>query len=310
MDGVMQLQYKKFPFTPILGWSSSRYELFDKCKRQYFYQYYSKHVSDVPSYKMQMLKSFTSVPLEIGNVAHDVIEAFLKRLQKSDSDIDEERFHEYAKQLTHEYFSHKTFIEIYYSQIDTIDMENVNDKISKCLSNFISSPIFNWLFMKAINNRENWMIEPGGYGETRLNGLKAYCKMDFLFPVDGFVYILDWKTGKRDEYKHKNQLIGYAAATNNNFNIPWNVIFPKIVYLYPEFCELEITLKENDLKDFFKKVEDQTNEMQAFCTDKEKNIPVSIDKFPKTPSTMLCKYCNYQELCFPDIMDSKDQTEL
>ena len=224
----MNLKYDKFPFTPILGWSSSRYELFDKCKRQYYYNYYANHVKDIPVYKIKKLKELTSVPLEIGNVIHDVMEAFLKRLQKSDSDIDEKRFFEYAKQKANDYFSHKTFIELYYNQIEKIDEDSVNAKIDGCLNNFISSPTYNWLFMKAINNRENWMIEPGGYGETRLDGLKAYCKMDFLFPVDEHIYILDWKTGKKDEYKHRNQLVGYAAAASSNFNISWKVIFPKI----------------------------------------------------------------------------------
>ena len=124
----MELKYNTFPFTAILGWSSSRYELFDKCKRQYFYQYYQKHVSDVPLYKMKKLKSFTSVPLEIGNVIHDVIEALLRRLQKSDSNIDESRFFEYAKQQTDEYFTHKTFIETYYKQVDAIDREMADKK--------------------------------------------------------------------------------------------------------------------------------------------------------------------------------------
>lgn len=307
----MQLKYDSFPFTSILGWSNSRYEIFDKCKRQYYYTYYPKYVKHIPLYKMKMLKSLTSVPLEIGNIIHDVMEAFLIRLQKSDSDIDEDRFYNYAKQKTNEYFSHKTFIEIYYSQIEHIDIETVNNKVNGCLNNFINSPIYNWLFMKAIYNRENWMIEPSGYGETRLNELKAYCKMDFLFPVDSHIYILDWKTGKKDEYKHTNQLIGYAAAASSNFSIPWNTIFPKIVYLYPEFDELEIALKESDLENFFQKVKQQTDEMYSFCTDKENNIPLSIDEFPKTPSTNICKFCNFQELCFPEIKHGKtDNPEL
>ncbi len=299
----MQLEYETFPFTPILGWSSSRYEVFDKCKRQYFYTYYTKYVSSLPLYKMKMLKSLTSVPLEIGNVVHDVMEAFLERLQKSDSDIDEAKFFKYAKQKANEYFSQKTFLEIYYKQLEQIDMDFANKKIAGCLHNFLNSPTYSWIFMKAINNRQNWMIEPGDYGETRLNGLKAYCKMDFLFPVDEHIYILDWKTGKKDTYKHTRQLIGYAAAASNNFNIQWNIIFPKIVYLYPEFSELEIELKKNDLEDFFKRVEEQTNEMYSYCTDKDNNLPLPIEKFPKTPSKMICRYCNYQELCFPEIME-------
>ena len=43
--------------------------------------------------------------------------------------------------------------------------------------------------------------------------------------------VLDWKTGSKDEAKHKCQLMGYAAAAIE-FNINWNRIFPKIVYLY------------------------------------------------------------------------------
>lgn len=296
----MHLVYESYPFTPILGWSISRYELFDTCKRQYFYSYYANFVKDVPIYKIKQLKALTSVPLEIGNVIHDVMEAFLRRLQKSDKDIDEKRFYDYAKQKTDEYFSQKTFSELYYHQFEQIDYDTVHSKISRCLTNFINGPIYNWLFMKAINNKENWMIEPEGYGETRLNGLKAYCKMDFLFPVDGHIYIMDWKTGKKDQFKHSNQLIGYAAAASNNFNIPWNIIFPKIVYLHPDFDELEIVLKKNDLEEFYKKVGQQTLLMYSYCSDKDKNIPLPIDKFPKTPSEHICKYCNFQELCFPE----------
>ncbi len=301
----MHLKYKTYNFTPILGWSTSRFEVFDKCKRQYFYQYYAKYVKDVPTYKMQMLKALTSVPLEIGNVIHDVIEAFLRRLQKSDSDIDESRFYEYARHKAQEYCSHKTFMEVYYKQKKEIDLTPVYERIDLCLQNFLKSPIYSWIFMKAMCNRDNWMIEPEGYGETRLDSLKAYCKMDFLFPVDDHVYILDWKTGKRDEYKHKGQLLGYAAAASSNFNISWKVIFPKIVYLSPEFSELEIPLNEDAFSSLFTKVKEQTEEMYSYCKDKNSNVPKEIEAFPKTPSTAICRFCNYQELCFPEIMNQE-----
>ena len=93
----MNLTYQTYPFTPTLGWSISRFETFDKCKRQYFYTYYAKFAPGIPQYKLAQLKNLTSVPLEVGNVVHDVIEAFLRRLQKSDSDIDEKRFLQFAK---------------------------------------------------------------------------------------------------------------------------------------------------------------------------------------------------------------------
>jgi hypothetical protein len=296
----MDLKYEKYEFTPVLGWSISRYEVFDKCKRQYYYNYYPKFVQGVPLYKMQQLKNMTSVPLEIGNVVHDVLEAFLRRLQKSDSNIDEARFYEYAEAKTKEYFSTKTFIEVYYGRQTAVDVAAAYETVSRCLANFIGSPIYSWIFMKAMTNRASWMIEPPGYGETRLAGLKAYCKMDFLFPVDGEIAILDWKTGKRDTYKHGNQLIGYAAAASSNFGIPWAKIFPKIVYLNPVFDEFELTLREDDFSSFLERVKRETVEMQEYCADVESNKPAPIERFVKMPSESLCAYCNYQELCFPE----------
>ena len=129
----MDLKYQKYDFTPVLGWSISRFEMFDKCKRQYFYNYYSRFVPDVPQYKMTWYKELTSVALEIGNVVHDVLEKFLKRLQVSISDIDEERFFQYARSLTEQYFSGKTFIEKYYGYCDTIDMTGVHEKSQPAL---------------------------------------------------------------------------------------------------------------------------------------------------------------------------------
>ncbi|MBD3244037.1 MAG: hypothetical protein GF331_25820, partial [Chitinivibrionales bacterium] len=259
----MELKYARYDFTPILGWSISRYEVFDKCKRQYFYQYYSKFVRDIPLYKIRQLRELTSVPLEVGNVVHDVLEAFLRRLQKSDSDIDEERFYKYAEEKAREYFSTKTFLEVRYGAVESIAMPDVYARIRTCLRNFMGSPVYSWIYMNALKNKNNWMIEPPGYGETRLNGLKAYCKMDFLLPLENEVAVLDWKTGKRDQYKHASQVIAYAAAASNNFGIPMERIYPRIVYLYPEYGELEVNVDESHLEGFYTRVRAQTEEMYA-----------------------------------------------
>lgn len=305
----MDLRYETYKFSPVLGWSTSRYELFDKCKRQYFYSYYSKYVSGVANYKMAQLRDLTSVPLEMGNVVHDVLEAFLKRLQKSDTDIDERRFFSYARNLADKYFSEKTFIEKYYNQISDIDMDKVYTRIDNCLRNFMGSSCYNWIFMVAIRNRSNWMIEPDGYGETRLNGLKAYCKMDFLLPVDDCIYILDWKTGNKDQKKHSSQLIGYAAAASNNFGIPWNRIFPKIVYLHPAFDEFEIQLDTGSLESFYNVIRTQTEEMYSLCSKVDENIPLSIEAFPMSPSPGACRQCRFQELCFPQRKECPHEQE-
>ncbi len=297
----IELKYETYSYTAEPGWSISRYEMFDTCKRRYFYTYYRRHVTDVPHYTIQKLREMTSVPLETGNVVHDVMEAFLRRLQKDDSAIDEEKLLAYSAEKTSEYFGRKTFMELYYGDRERIDMEAVHEKVRTCLANFLGSPTCNWIYMKALTNRDNWMIEPPGYGETRLDGIKAYCKMDFLFPVDDDVYILDWKTGRKDTFKHTRQLTGYAAAASNNFHIPWSRISPRIVYLYPAFEELEAVLKEEDIQSFLERVRAESEEMKSFCVDPQRNIPLPIDHFPPAPSPSICRNCVFRELCFPDL---------
>ena len=294
---TIQLEFPSYAFTPILGWSISRFEVFDKCRRQYFYQYYPKYVPNVPYYKMSKLKELTSAPLEIGNAVHDCMEALLRRLQQSDSKVDEERFFKFADGKLKEYFAKKTFIETYYGGAETLDAAAASEKVKACLDNFLNSPCCSWLYMKAITNRTGWMIEPPGYGETRLDGMKAYCKMDFLFPVEGEVYILDWKTGAKDPAKHGAQLMGYSVAASGNFSIPWNRIFPKIVYLYPRYDELEITFGEEDLQGFVQTIRDQTELMYSYCVDVEQNIPKDISEFAPSPSPAQCRNCKFQELC-------------
>ncbi len=297
---MMPLSFVSYPYTPILGWSISRYEVFDKCKRQYFYTYYGKYATDVPQYKMSLLKELTSVPLETGNVVHDVMEAFLKRLQASERDIDENRFYEFARTLVKKRFSEKTFMERHYGYEEKIDIGRALEKIDACLRNFIESPCYSWIFMKALHDRRNWIIEPSGYGETRLNGKKVYCKMDFLLPVDDCVYILDWKTGGRNEARHAMQLTGYSAAASSMFSLPFSRIFPRIVYLHPKFDEMEMTITDVDRDRFYDAIETQTAEMYAWCTDVERNIPLPIDRFSPSPSPSLCRQCRFRELCFPE----------
>lgn len=305
----MAIHYQTYPYTPILGWSLSRFEVFDKCKRQYFYTYYSKHVPDVPAYKLKQLRDLTSAPLEIGNIMHDLMEAFLHRLQKDDSAIDEERFRTFAHKKAAEYLSRKTFIETYYDK-RPIDPEYVRSRINKCIDNFLKSPCFSWIYMKAIIHKNDWMIEPEGFGETRLGTLKAYCKMDFLFPVGNEVHILDWKTGKRDEVKHKRQLAGYVAAACSNFGFSVENVYARIVYLYPAFDELETRLTHSELRSFLELVQQQTSHMHAYCKDIEHNLPKPIEEFAPSPSPSTCGMCNYRELCFPEGLNRAESVHL
>ena len=289
---------KRFEYTSLLGWSASRYDMFKLCKRQYYYNYYAKYDKEFPLDKLKYLKNLTSIALETGTIVHDVHETLFKRLQKSDEEIDQERFFKYAFDLTEKNCSSKSFIEVYYKEIVKVNSDELYDKVKLCLINLLGSDRFAWILNKAIESKNNWIIEPPGYGETRINGLKAYCKVDFLYPIHDEVFIIDWKTGKQDEEKHRKQLIGYTVWASYHLGIAPSKINPIVSYLFPNYDEVKVRFTEEDIKDFSDKLLEETNEMYQYCSNINENIPIEKSLFSKTSNEKICAYCNYKELCF------------
>ncbi len=290
-------ELKRFEFSDILGWSVTRYSQFKTCQRQYFYNYYWKFDPKIDPEYLFELKRMTTIPLEIGNIVHDLIKVLLERLKKTTQPIDVRRFNDYSRRLTERYCGNKTFAEVYYKQMKGIDTEEIHKKIMVCMENLFNSHRFKWLSREAIPGKEDWLIEPPGYGETRIDGLKAYCKVDFLFPVEDKLVIIDWKTGKPSREKHRRQLIGYTAWASFHFDRDPEEILPITAHLYPEYEEREIRVNEFDIQEFSLKIQEETREMQAKCLDVEKNIPAAKETFPQTSRRTICKYCNFRELC-------------
>ena len=127
--------------------------------------------------------------------------------------------------------------------------------------------------------------------------LKVYCKVDFLFPAEDRIVIVDWKTGKEDEDKHLKQLTGYAAWAAYHLDRSAADVTPIVAYLQPEYREVGIAPTDADLFAFRERIERETKEMYAFCRDIEENIPLGKSSFPTAMNLGTCRFCNFQELC-------------
>jgi CRISPR/Cas system-associated exonuclease Cas4 (RecB family) len=287
---------KKFNYTSILGWSASRYDKFSTCKRQYFYDYYAKFDKDTPLEKIQFLKKLTSRNLETGNIVHDIIRDMLKRYQISTKPLNKDKFFKYSYDITKNYCNSKKFFEQYYNG-KTVLIPEIYAKVKDILENFLNSSRFTWIEKNAMFKSSKWIIEPEGFGETRINGLKAFCKVDFLFPVDNKIYIMDWKTGKPIEEKHSKQLKGYTLWANYIFDKKIDDILPIIVYLYPQYNEKSVEIDNCSISEFAKIVVNETQNMYEYLTDIEQNVPKDKKEFSLNENKFLCKYCCYKEIC-------------
>jgi hypothetical protein len=291
---------RKFEYTDILGWSYSRYSTFQQCKRKYFYEYYKKR--DIENLaKIQILKDLTTVPLEIGNISHKLIQALLSRLRKSAEEIDREKFYDYARRATFDICKEKHFEDVYYGKRDGVNLEaEIFEPVAHAMKNFLLSDRLQWLFEEALITKNDWIIEfdeKNKFGECRIDELKAYCKVDFMFPVDEKLHILDWKTGREDYAKHSIQLRGYAGWANFQFETDYSQISTTVAYLLPEYKETSVVLNEYDIDDFAMQVREQTDAMYEYCEVPELNIPLPKERFEMTPLVNFCKTCKYRELC-------------
>jgi hypothetical protein len=292
---------KRFPFTPILGWSVSRFDTFSYCKRKYYYTYYGKFDREFPLQKINQLKSLTSEALSIGSLAHDVIEAILKRLQKSTDVIDETRMKGFVKAQVQKYMLDKVFSEVYYKEKEEIDEAYIIESVFNAVMIFVKSERFEWIRQLPESSKQQWIIEPDGFGETRIQTdrgeLKAYCKVDFMLPNGRDIYILDWKTGKQDDLKHRKQLIGYSLFASFHFENKFDRIIPILAYLKDGYSEVLPEISEADIENFKDDMYGDTKAMYRMNLDIENNTPVSKDEFTQTESESKCKYCEFKELC-------------
>jgi CRISPR/Cas system-associated exonuclease Cas4 (RecB family) len=172
-------------------------------------------------------------------------------------------------------------------------------KVKHCLYNLINSNRFKWIISNPniIAQNSRWIIDPDGYGEAIINNYKVFCKVDFLFPLNNKIYIIDWKTGKQHKQKHKRQLIMYSLWAHKYMNTLVEDIVPKIVYLFPCYNEYTILICDEFVHDFMNLIKYETNHMYQYLTDIDNNIPKSKDNFTKTTNTFYCKYCNYRAIC-------------
>ena len=295
----MPVKIEKYTFSWILGWSTSRYKVFSECKRQYYFQYYgTRHAPRSIRERCQELKGLTAIPLEVGTLVHETMEALLRRLQKTESSIDNGKFEEFLREKASELAAQKSFSEVYYKERSEITVDDLFPSAFEGLTAFLKSERFEWILNEAINSKNEWLIEePSDFGECRLWGLKAYCKLDAAFPVGGKYCVFDWKTGKPRDEKYKQQLLAYVAWINQCFNVSPENISGTLAYVSADYSEQEFSFNDADINDFKSRLRSETEDMTSFCKDINANTPVEMDLFAQRSDRSFCRFCKFRKLC-------------
>jgi hypothetical protein len=205
---------------------------------------------------------------------------------------------EYSFNVIKENCTTKTFFETYYYNKKII-LNEIYTKVKICLNNFLNSNRFKWIINNKIImlNKSKWIIEPEGYCSITVNNYKILCKVDFLFPLDKKLCIIDWKTGKQIKAKHNKQLIVYSLWANILLKKKVQNIIPIISYLYPKYNEKIVITNTDLINKILRVIVYETEQMYKYLININKNIPKQKKYFPLTTNTFYCRYCNYKEIC-------------
>jgi hypothetical protein len=240
------------------------------------------------------MPSMMSLVFETG---HDVMESILHRLIKSSQPVDVERLEKFVHQKAQEYVTSKKFLEVHYKEQEQIAWEPIAERAFGSIKNIVTSDRFAWILELPQSSKDQWMIEPAGYGETRIEGMKAYCKVDFMLPHEETIYIMDWKTGKPDPEKHRKQLIGYSLFAKYHFDGRFAQIVPMVCYVKEGYEEVQPEITDADISAFVETVRSETAEMKSYNLDEVKNTPKMKASFAMTDNISSCRFCEYRELC-------------
>ena len=297
-----EISVPAYPFSPQLGWSSTRSETFRTCRRRYFFQYYGRFDAEVPLAQIQRLKGLTSLPMLIGEAVHQVLAVLLRRLLRSAAAIDRPRFEAHVRQTISSLLADAELMEIYYAERSAPVLQELLDPVLLCLDQLLGAERFRWL-QQVLQGNPRYLIEPPGFGEARLQGMKIYAKVDCLVEVDGDAVILDWKSGRQDPAKHLRQLLGYAAWAEDHLRLPAERIRCVAAYLQPTYAEIDRRPSPADLQGLAAEVAAEIQQMQGLCRDPERNIPLDRSAFPLTDNPAYCRHCAFRQLCDRQLVD-------
>jgi hypothetical protein len=150
--------------------------------------------------------------------------------------------------------------------------------VEEHLGTYLASDRHRWI-RDRIAQAERLIIDPEGYGEGRLAGMKIYAKVDLLLSHQDHTTILDWKTGRRDEERHGDQLLVYAAWARQTLDLPEHSISTAMAYFEPDYGGHRLHPTPAGLEDAIDRVRRQTSAMQACCRDVESNLPLEKRTF-------------------------------
>lgn len=298
------------PPYPEWSFSQTRANIFDDCLRKYYHHYYGAHngwrkdasEKQILTYR---LKQLSNLYLVFGDTVHRMCESVIRQWMNGKSLPRREFLLQTVRKLLNQAIQesydleawlqqpkYRTMLsEIYYEgEIPKARLEQIRQRLPLAVKHFFES--LTW--KELTTHSQSRILEIEKWDTLVLHGTKTYIKMDLLYFVQDKLIIVDWKTGKEDDFL--NQLLLYAMYASEHYHIPLGQIELRVEYLLTGEHE-RIVPKIEEITKMKQKVKHYLTEMKRCIADEIDHRPKDISFFTPMPSRYTCQECNYKQIC-------------
>jgi hypothetical protein len=290
------------------SWSKSRDDVFNECRRQYYFQYYGswggwEENAPEKTRQIYVLKQLVSRHMWVGDLVHRAIERSLKNLQSRVEPLSCDRIVEITKNLMRNewkssrdknYWTRPKSTALYEHEYEIAvsdeEWKALADKLETCLRNFYGSE----LFRKIQNLSLNSWLEVENLSSFDFEGTKIWVKTDFSYRSKKRITIVDWKTGHTGG-DNTLQLACYALYGTNMWQVGPGQIETLIFNVSNNAIE-ECVLSSTDIERTKDYIRGSIRDMRAlfrYCGTNE----VDENDFSKSDDKRTCERCNFRKIC-------------
>ena len=279
-------------FISINTWSFTKHRVWNRCQRQYYFEYIAPYVKSAPVVspeKIRWLKNFTSKFVVQGQLIHDIIDQQIElHCTNRPMDLDA-AMRSFSKKVSlYKDIGGETFTEYHNGEkIPSSFFSYIDANGRTCLQTF---------FGKWPGYATRGCLRHEQFDHFPIGDVGVTVKVDFVGKLpDGTLVLTDWKTGRDDdEYETELQMAAYVLWAMEYYRKSADEISTELVFL-----------KTGTTKPY-RFYEEQLHDMQGMIQKEYAAMNASYEygNFPARPLQRECLSCKFAEVC-PDAASGK-----
>ena len=304
---------------PDPSWSRSRHETLRVCARRYYWHYHEawggwRDDASPTSRRAYLLKQLTALRTELGSSVHRrAFETGFRVAQGLEAPGLEELRQRTRDELNRvvvssrdrESFLHeprdRPFLRSawYGEGLDHDEVARVRRRLEETHAALHGHEI--WEAVGEGEVRIEAMDDPDAVADPRfeVEGVPVYAQPDMVLrrEADGRPVVVDWKSGKErrdDAWQLSLQALSLKSSTGDERFVG------RVEYLAEGRTEV-VELGPEELAEASDRVRESLASIRGLLEDPEANRAGGRDRFPLTENRAACRWCNFFELCEPEL---------